>query len=437
MNVAVIGGGISGIRAALTLARAGARVALLEKNAHLGGRVFSFPTPDFGETDIGQHIWLRSCTAFEGLLADLGVPAASVWRQDRVAMTYRWPDGSSYLLAGRRGPAALAALAGLVRMPHLSLPEKLRYAWTTLRVKFASARAIETVDDVSIADWLHRHRQSPALIEVFWEPFLKGVCNGQLEAISARHALSLLRETLLKSPADAAICLLRCPLSAVFDRLARATLSASGVEVRTGTAVAGVAPGETVQVRIRSGEALAFNRVVVAVPPKYVRALLPAAKLPEPPAAGAIVGVLVRFARPVMEEMFFTAVGTPLQHVFNKTLIRAEHPADGSQVLELVLSAAEQEAKREAAELSRELLPHLGKLLPAVRDTPVLAQRRVVHATATFRVPPGGEAQRLALARVRLPHVVLAGDYAATGLPSTMESACRAGQAAARTVLGP
>ena len=68
MNVAVVGGGVSGIRAALTLARAGCRVALFEKSRHLGGRVFSFPTADFGEVDIGQHIWIRACTSVEELL---------------------------------------------------------------------------------------------------------------------------------------------------------------------------------------------------------------------------------------------------------------------------------------------------------------------------------------------------------------------------------
>src|SRR3954452_10797901 len=102
MNVAVIGGGLSGQRAALTLARAGVRTTLFEKNQHLGGRVFSFPTPDFGEIDIGQHIWLRCCTALEQFLTDLEVPDAWVFRQERLAMAYRWPDGETrHLAAGR------------------------------------------------------------------------------------------------------------------------------------------------------------------------------------------------------------------------------------------------------------------------------------------------------------------------------------------------
>src|SRR5437868_8798761 len=121
MNVAVVGGGVSGTRAALTLARAGCRVTLFEKNRHLGGRVFSFPTPDFGEVDIGQHIWLRCCTALEELLRDLGVPDDWVYRQDRVAMPYRMPDGSTFLLAASRLPGALAFLPTLLRVPGLGL----------------------------------------------------------------------------------------------------------------------------------------------------------------------------------------------------------------------------------------------------------------------------------------------------------------------------
>src|SRR4051794_30270506 len=74
ITVAVLGGGLSGQRAALTLARAGARVTLIEKNRYLGGRAFSFVAPGFGEVDIGQHIWLRACTALEQFLGDLAVP---------------------------------------------------------------------------------------------------------------------------------------------------------------------------------------------------------------------------------------------------------------------------------------------------------------------------------------------------------------------------
>jgi squalene-associated FAD-dependent desaturase len=435
MDVAVIGGGISGLRAALTLARAGCRVTLLEKNRHLGGRVFSFVTPDFGEVDIGQHIWLRCCTAFEGLMHDLGVPDDWVYRQQRLAMPYRRPDGSVFLLAAGRLPGTLSFLPALLRMPGIAVRDKLRYVLGTARARLYSAAQLEALDEISIADWLRSQRQPPAVVEWFWEPFVVGVCNGRLAEVSARQALVVLRESLLKSPEASAICLLRRPLSAVFDRLAREVLQGAGVTVRTAENVTAVCPGTPVSVRTAIGQTQAFDRVVLALPAKRLRTLLPAAGLPVPPEEGAIAGLLLRFAGPVMDEMFFTAVGSPVQHVFNKSLIWGQATEGGPQLVEVVISAAEREVRLGVERVAAELLPELAKLLPAVCRTPLLAKRLLVHATATFRVKPGGEARRLPTTRPGVTNVAFAGDYAATGFPSTMESAALAGQAAARAVL--
>src|SRR5262245_62397947 len=109
-TVAVVGGGLSGIRAALTLARGGCRVKLFEKNRHLGGRVFSFETPDFGEVDIGQHIWMRACTALEELIRDLAVPDDWIFRQERLSMPYRRQDCPLFVFGPGRLPGALAFL---------------------------------------------------------------------------------------------------------------------------------------------------------------------------------------------------------------------------------------------------------------------------------------------------------------------------------------
>ncbi len=444
--MAVVGGGLSGIRAALTLARAGCRVSVFEKNQHLGGRVFSFPTPDFGEVDIGQHIWLRSCVALEALLHDLGVPDDWVYRQDRVSMPYRRTDGSVFVLEAGRLPGALAFLPALVRLPGLGFLDKVRYVLATIRASLYSAPQIEQLDAMSFADWLRRHRQPKAVVQWFWEPFVVGVCNGRLAEVSARHALFMIRATLLKSPEASAICLLRRPLSAVFDRLARQVLSAAGVTVRTGENISAIEHEQPVadgagspcpRLHTTGGRDHDVNQVILALPLKRIGALLPKVGLPRPPEEGAIAGLLLRFASPVMDELFFTAVGTSVQHVFNKTRIWRQTPDDGSQVIELVLSAAEREVKLGVERLTAEMLPQLSLHLPAVARTPLLARRLLVHGTATFRVTPGGEARRLPLTWPGVANIVFAGDYAATGLPSTMESAVLAGQAAALTVLQP
>jgi phytoene dehydrogenase-like protein len=65
--VLVIGGGLAGISAALDCAEAGADVTLVEVRRRLGGAAYSFER-DGLQMDNGQHVFLRCCTAYRGLL---------------------------------------------------------------------------------------------------------------------------------------------------------------------------------------------------------------------------------------------------------------------------------------------------------------------------------------------------------------------------------
>ncbi len=435
VDIAVIGGGISGIRAALTLARAGRRVTLFEKNRHLGGRVFSFPTAEFGEIDIGQHVWLKCCTALEGLLRDLGVPDDWVYRQKHFSMTYKRPGSPDFVFGSSPLPGLLHALPGLLRFPGLGWRDLLRLGWGMTRARLTTRRGLEALDAISFADWLRRQRQTEAVVARVWEPIVLGICNGRPGEVSARHALFTFRESLLKSKHAADFCLLRRPLSAVFDRRAREALTAAGVDVRTGCAVRAVRPGSPVVVLAGSEEPC--GRAVLAVPLKRQRVLLgDECRLPQPPPDGPIAGLLLKFAAPVMDELFFMAFDSPVQIVFNKTAIwEGESREDAPQLVEVVVSGAGREVRMGAQRMTAELLPELAKLLPRVGTVPLLASRLLVHGGATFGVPPGREAGRLPPLRPDCPGVFFAGDEAATGWPSTMESAARAGEAAARALL--
>ena len=88
-RVAVIGGGLAGITAAIALAEAGAAVTLLEARPRLGGATCSF-TRDGLVVDTGQHIFLGCCSAYRGLLARLGMPAQAPI-QDRFDVTVLAP----------------------------------------------------------------------------------------------------------------------------------------------------------------------------------------------------------------------------------------------------------------------------------------------------------------------------------------------------------
>ena len=70
----VVGAGLAGLSAAIDLAEAGRRTLLIERRPFAGGKAYSFRDPRSGvEFDNGQHIYLRCCTAYIGLLRKLGL----------------------------------------------------------------------------------------------------------------------------------------------------------------------------------------------------------------------------------------------------------------------------------------------------------------------------------------------------------------------------
>ena len=94
--------------------------------------------------------------------------------------------------------------------------------------------------------------------------------------------------------------------------------------------------------------------------------------------------------------------------------------------LELVISSS-----REFAALPREqalarATAELAEFFPMVKEAKLLKSALIKEVRATFGVPPGVDASRPG-AVSPWPNCFLAGDWTATGWPSTMESAARSG----------
>ncbi len=118
--------------------------------------------------------------------------------------------------------------------------------------------------------------------------------------------------------------------------------------------------------------------------------------------------------------------------MYNKSRLQPWRKSKGSY-LELVVSASQSFAamsREQAIELS---LRELAEFFPAVATAKLEKAALVKEVRATFTVPPGIDAFRPTSASP-WPNCVLAGDWIATGWPSTMESAARSGHLAAEAV---
>ena len=442
-SVIVVGGGLSGITAALDCAAAGAGVTLLESRGRLGGQAYSF-TRDGLRADNGQHVFLRCCTAYRAFVERIGA-GELVTMQPRLDITVLGGDGRRGRLWRTALPAPLHLAGALLTYPFLSMRERLAVA-----VAMQSLARVEVddpaADAVSFGDWLRAHRQSRRAVAAIWDLIIRPTVNLGCEEASLAQAAYVFQEGLLSSASAGDIGHAAAPLSELHDVAARAALQRAGVEVRVRTGVAAVAPdgerGFQVTLSGPAGEVLSCDLAVVAVGPERAAGLLPAQAGVDPEALAAlgespIVNVHLVYDRPVLDVPFAAGVDTPVQWIFDRTATAgadADSVPPGGQYLVVTLSAAETELAMSNDDIRVAYLGALERLLPAARSARVVRSFVTRDHAATFRAAPGARALRPA-AQTRLAGLAMAGAYTDTGWPATMEGAVRSGHTAAQAVL--
>ncbi|MGH7326942.1 MAG: hydroxysqualene dehydroxylase HpnE [Polyangiaceae bacterium] len=413
-RVAIVGGGLAGLSAALALKERGLEVELFERTRLLGGRATSFAV-DGHEVDNGQHVFLKCCTEFIRFVENLGM-AGNLHLQDRFDVLVIGKDVRARLRAAPL-PAPFHLAWSLLRYRPLGVSERLHVAGALLRMR--STRT--WVADETFAAWLARNYQGPAEIRAFWKPFLVPALNVPLEEMSALDAAFVMRTAFLLDGDAARFGWSNVPLAriaeAAADRLDRVHISTPvlGLDAEIG----GIALSTGTDER-------RFDAVVLAVPPAQVARLLR-----NPQAFGipplddyephAILDIHLWHDRGRLNFDFAALLDSPVQWIFQKE----------SGYLCCSLSAADEFLTAPTADLVDRAWRELRDVLPILRDAQLLHSAVTRNPTATYIPRPGVLRPS---ARTSLPNVALAGSWIETGWPDTMESAVRSGRAAAEAI---
>jgi zeta-carotene desaturase len=192
-------------------------------------------------------------------------------------------------------------------------------------------------------------------------------------------------------------------------------------------------------VRTRAGE-LTSDYVIAALPFEAMQGLLPHL----PPAEGAeklarqieqhehwpICSVHLWFDREITELEHAVLLDREIHWMYNQSRLQTGR---GGHYIELVVSATRSFAALRREEAIALALSELAEFFPRVKEAKLEKVALVKEVRATFGVPPGIDASRPSAASP-WPHLFLAGDWVATGWPSTMESGARSGHLAAEGV---
>jgi uncharacterized protein with NAD-binding domain and iron-sulfur cluster len=230
-HVAVIGGGLAGIAAALDCADAGARVTLLEVRPRLGGAVYSFER-DGLRIDNGQHVFLRCFHAYRSLLARLG-SEHRVTLQRRLEIPLVRPGGEVSVLRRSGLPAPLHLARTLLRYRNLTVRERLGAARAALALGRLDPRAPE-LDRQTLGAWLAAHGQGPHATTALWDLIALPALNLPADRASLALAAFVFKRGLLERADAGDIGFHRRPQSEIVGEPAQRALRAAGVDVRLG-----------------------------------------------------------------------------------------------------------------------------------------------------------------------------------------------------------
>ncbi|HEX3731234.1 MAG TPA: hydroxysqualene dehydroxylase HpnE [Opitutaceae bacterium] len=433
-RVTVVGGGVAGLSAACALAEAGLPVRLLERRSYLGGRAASFRHPGVEDViDNCQHVLFGCCTNLIGFYRRAGV-------LDKI----RWSDGLTMIEPGGRrtilGPSALPApLHGLPRL----LAAKAFGAADKLALARAFAGLLRPVPADAperLGEWLARRGQTPRVIDRFWRLVVASALNADLESVSLAYGAKVVRELFLNSAEAGRMGVSTVPLGELYAG-AVDFLRSRGGEIVFNTRVEG-GQWDAAAGQWSLPDGTRSEHLILALPFEAMARLLPAL----PPASGAaelgarlarhehwpICSVHLWFDREITELEHAALLDRRIHWLYHKSRFQPGRGGGGSYV-ELVVSADRGFAALPQEQAVAQAVAELREFFPAVREARLLKSAFIKEVRATFGVPPGIDAARPG-PESPWPNCWLAGDWTATGWPSTMESAARSGHLAAEAL---
>lgn len=452
-DAVVVGGGIAGISAAVVLAERGVAVTVLEAADHLGGRLGAWPErlPDGTEQNIehGFHAFFRHYYTWRSILRradpDLAF-LAPVGSYPVISET--WPAED---LSGLPAAPPLNLLALALRSKSLTRRELVNADPDTGRALLAYDRAttVAELDEVDAASFLDRLGMTDRTRSMLFEAFARSFFCNQGE-LSAAELVAMFHYYFLGNPEGIGFDVPTTDHATAIWHPLRRYLTGLGAEIRTGSAVTGIAPdGHGWRVTSDAGE-LTTRHLVLALDPGALRTLVTAS-----PATVAAAPLLaqrcesLRVAPPfAVSRLWFDRDVAPGRAPFSAVsgqpnldsiavYSRLEEPSvawarsTGGSVVELHSYSCRIDDATAAAHAMRD---ELAALWPETADAVVLHRHDRLEATAPA-FPPGSAGTRPGV-RTDARGLRLAGDFVELPyLAGLMERSAMSGVLAANDVL--
>jgi squalene-associated FAD-dependent desaturase len=409
-TVHVVGAGLAGLAAAVSLAAEGRSVWLYEAGRHAGGRCRSYLDTELGcRIDNGNHLLLAGNHRALRYLEQIGALDTLQGPPDAVFPFIDAETGRRWTLRPNRGAVPWWVSSAKRRVPGTRATDYL----TVLALRRADPAA-------TVLEALDRRKQ---VFRCLWGPLAVAALNTSADQASARLYWRTLEETLGRGGAACRPLVPRDGLSETFVDPALSRLRGQGAEARFGARLRALkfAVNHVTELVFDTGpiELSRGDSLILAVPAAVAARLVPALTVPD--AYSPIVNAHFRCAVPAGSPYFIGMIGGAAEWIFRK-----------HEGLSVTVSAADRFVDR-PAEVLRDLLWRDAALAYQLPAHPVPPGRILKERRATFLASPAQLVRRPA-PTTHWKNLLLAGDYVDTGLPAAIEGAIASGFMAAEYI---
>ncbi len=445
LRVAIVGGGLAGLAAAVALAdsrfvreskSARLEIEVFESRRMLGGRATSYHEPETGElVDNCQHVSLGCCTNFDDFCRRTGIERLF---KTQAALRFIGPNGRTHVVERSRWlPAPLHLTPSLLRLSYLTIRERLSIARTLVRL--ARENINESTAQFTFGYWLRREEQSDNAVRLFWSPVIVSALSEEVDRASLSMCRKVFIDSFLRNKCGYEMRVPRTALRSIYDDHVVGWLAKRSVRVNMGTEVSAVETTESAaqSLLFSNGQRRHIDVVCIAVPWFRISGVLESSLISR---LGLVDSLSCFEAVPITSVHLWCERPLPFagaaavlpgrqsQWIFSHT-DRGPNP-----YYQIVISASREAASMPGPQLIARVCKELEEVFAEPIERNLRGAKVITEHRAVFSPVPGMDDMRPPQ-RTRIPNLFLAGDWTATGWPATMEGAVRSGYLAAEAII--
>jgi hydroxysqualene dehydroxylase len=426
----VIGGGFAGLSAAVYLSEKQFKVTLLEASPKLGGRAYSLINEKSDcRFDNGQHIMMGCYENTIDFIRKIGaVDLLDI--QKSLQVNFVKPGGLIYQLKTPRFFYPFNLLYGILNYRALSLKERIKIIDFFLDLVCCFS---EDITSKNVAEWLKGKKQSDNSIKSFWEILIVGMLNTRAENASASLFAEVLKRVFFDGAKSASIVIPKTDLSNLYVKQSKEFIKNNAGEIflservlklfikddRIKKVMTDKNEYEDFDFAISAIPAHAFEKIEIAALDKSSINIIEqlkeiAGKFNYSP----ILNIHLWLRENPFKEKFYGLIDSKIHWLFNH----------GSHI-SITTSNASDFISLGEKEILSNFYSEIEKYFPIFTQDLIIDSKVIKEKRATF-IPDTQTTGARERVLSMFGNLIIAGDWANTGLPSTIEGAVLSGRAA-------